>query len=115
MRHAVAKGKSLRLRIRQTWNRYAYVANNPLSYIDPFGLSRCAGFLKDYFDCDPVITGYNTDLFGGIGSLSILTTAWTANRDPESTGGLVYGNIGMLTVLGAGGNGGYLTNLSAFK
>jgi RHS repeat-associated protein len=25
----------------QTWNRYAYVNNNPLSYIDPFGLTDC--------------------------------------------------------------------------
>src|SRR5208283_252003 len=25
----------------QTWNRYAYVANNPLSYVDPSGMD-CA-------------------------------------------------------------------------
>jgi RHS repeat-associated protein len=25
----------------QSWNRYAYVFNNPLAYIDPFGLGNC--------------------------------------------------------------------------
>jgi len=27
----------------QTWNRYAYVMNNPLNYIDPLGLGPCGG------------------------------------------------------------------------
>jgi RHS repeat-associated protein len=26
----------------QTWNRYAYVGNNPLAYIDPSGMNECA-------------------------------------------------------------------------
>ena len=41
----------------QTWNRYAYVANNPLSFIDPLGLYRC------------IVDGVETDNcpYGGVG------------------------------------------------
>lgn len=36
----------------QTWNRYAYVANRPLSAVDPLGLMRCYGS-----DCPRMLAG----------------------------------------------------------
>jgi len=99
----------------QTWNRYAYVANNPLSYIDPLGLSHCAGGLRAIAqgDCDPVADHYNTDLFGGIGSLSVLTAAFTPTAVgfsiPTNSDGMplgyvnlfpLYGNWDMVSLLG---------------
>ncbi len=48
----------------QTWNRYAYVANNPLSNVDPLGLILGVGD----GDCDPVL-GCGTLGCGGVGWL----------------------------------------------
>jgi RHS repeat-associated protein len=103
----------------QTWNRYAYVANNPNSNVDALGLQgHCAGRNQDG-DCDPVIRIGGTDLFGGIGQLSVLTAAWTympgGGSNPENGAG--FNNIGMLSLLGSGssGVGGLNWNLSSFR
>jgi RHS repeat-associated protein len=51
----------------QSWNRYAYVMNNPLALIDPQGLSDCPD-LK--FECGDISGDLNgapgVDLFGGL-------------------------------------------------
>jgi len=98
----------------QTWNRYAYVANNPLNGIDPLGLKElCPGKNGKPEDCDPVFRFGPTDLFGEIGSLSVLTTAFTpipgGGSNPEIGSG--FTNIGMLTLLGSDNLAGYSVSL----
>jgi RHS repeat-associated protein len=62
----------------QTWNRYAYVANNPLSFVDLLGLEPivyCAALIPDRddwpvqegVDCIPLSTGVNSPEFPPIG------------------------------------------------
>jgi RHS repeat-associated protein len=45
----------------QSWNRYAYVQNNPVNFIDPNGLSICSAEFS-YSDC-----GGDTGFWGGKG------------------------------------------------
>ena len=60
----------------QSWNRYAYVMNNPLNFIDFVGL-EC--YASDQFgNCTNWGTGGNLALLGGFGDpINLLLTAYT--------------------------------------
>lgn len=53
--------KSVSLALPQTLNRYAYVSNNPMTFIDPLGLGKC----KKY--ADGICGTPNPPAFGGDG------------------------------------------------
>jgi len=40
----------------QSWNRYSYVLNNPLSFIDPLGLTECTAQSEESLSCYDTIT-----------------------------------------------------------
>jgi len=64
----------------QTWNRYAYVDNNPLSYIDPDGTSDCYSAGGSY-DCGPVDLWWGPGSFyGGVGGSP------KCDQDPSCSG-----------------------------
>ncbi len=56
----------------QTLNRYSYVLNNPMRYIDPSGLDHCEGY-------NP------TDKNGNYpGALGALNNAYSTNQDYQA-------------------------------
>jgi hypothetical protein len=55
----------------QTWNRYAYVANNPLNAIDPLGLILCGTH-----ESDPWCNGGGQGAGGGVTMAELHNTPW---------------------------------------
>jgi RHS repeat-associated protein len=49
----------------QSWNRYAYVLNNPLALVDPLGLERCVPGVPGYEDDCPNLGGGDDGDGGG--------------------------------------------------
>jgi RHS repeat-associated protein len=104
----------------QSWNRYAYVLNNPLAYIDPFGLNDCPDDKSTCGDDPGTDTGApGVDLFGGSptgGDLSdlinlmdnpaatISVTVVAFLTDSISLGDMLNGSWGPNGPLHSGGN-----------
>jgi RHS repeat-associated protein len=114
----------------QSWNRYAYVRNSPLTLVDPLGLENCRDNPDDCkarqhaLNFDAVLAYWlaltqSGDLFslvcGGCDEFDILTLALTPTAYVDTSpnclkygdcgkGDPVYGNIWLLNFLGDGGN-----------
>jgi len=104
----------------QTWNMYAYVGNNPLSYTDPNGL----GFWSDLWDTLwngtvwigehllPTLATLGTNqIFGGgwwgIGSGGSNSGPWS-EQNPYGGG---FGGLNTGTVFGSGDTGPFVNNI----
>ena len=68
----------------QSWNRYAYVLNNPLAYVDPLGMNDCA---HTSGDCGTVVLdGTVLDVSGWFGRslLNFLSDSGAAAQCPNN-------------------------------
>jgi RHS repeat-associated protein len=77
----------------QSWNRYAYVINSPVNFIDPLGLS-CED-LKDPTPCVVVVTGdpFQGGGFGGSGATSPFKPLLDTNADDRAGGAANNGKL----------------------
>jgi RHS repeat-associated protein len=91
----------------QSFNRYAYVGNDPINSRDPSGLCKVA-------DCEKMPIFKPLDLFSGIGSLAILSYAFQPSfgiitpandgfvHNGQLTLYLYFGNWDMASLIGMG-------------
>jgi RHS repeat-associated protein len=95
----------------QTWNRYAYVMNSPLNYIDPLGLGGCDG----RYNGAPClyVPNNNADLNAWIWELAltgVVTTSYNyVNGDLTTSQVLQYPFVDLLGLI-ANGPGGSANN-----
>jgi RHS repeat-associated protein len=83
----------------QTWNRYAYVANNPLSVTDPSGLIRCPyhmggiyNFGKGFYCNGWGLEGYQEDAWTG-STTNMFGAPWTCVVDGSETSCSNFANM----------------------
>jgi RHS repeat-associated protein len=104
----------------QSWNRYTYVGNNPLSFIDRTGLVPCpplasnACALQQYQPNLPNLWGVNSNWWSPFDLLQLAFTPTGQTPNPDCPNGdcapqdrfiPVYGNLGLLNLPGNTGSG----------
>ena len=80
----------------QSFNRYAYVLNNPLMFVDPSGM----------FGCDASSINENCDQAYGTYEQQMQEAAMSANPDPMFTGSGEHGDVPGLDIMFQSGNTG---------